>query len=181
MARRFKIAPLLVAGVLGVFGASSAARAAVVYDLTLAGSNPATPDVLVLTFSAVPTNGQVSGGVNTADFTSLKGTVDGITFNDTSIGSLDFFFTGGVLTAITGTSTGDNGHNGTSPTVTFSLSRGNEVYDIDHNQGNDPSSGVTIALAVPEPSTWAMMILGFLGLGFMAVRKAKKKSALSFA
>jgi hypothetical protein len=25
--------------------------------------------------------------------------------------------------------------------------------------------------AVPEPSTWAMMIFGFLGLTFMAVRR----------
>jgi hypothetical protein len=25
--------------------------------------------------------------------------------------------------------------------------------------------------AVPEPSTWAMMILGFVGLGFMAYRR----------
>jgi hypothetical protein len=25
--------------------------------------------------------------------------------------------------------------------------------------------------AVPEPSTWAMMLLGFLGLGFMAYRR----------
>jgi hypothetical protein len=32
--------------------------------------------------------------------------------------------------------------------------------------------------AVPEPSTWAMMILGFCGLGFMAYRK---KSELRFA
>jgi PEP-CTERM motif len=30
----------------------------------------------------------------------------------------------------------------------------------------------SIAGAVPEPSTWAMMILGFLGLGFMAFRKS---------
>lgn len=32
--------------------------------------------------------------------------------------------------------------------------------------------------AVPEPATWAMMILGFLGLGFMAYRK---KDALRLA
>lgn len=32
--------------------------------------------------------------------------------------------------------------------------------------------------AVPEPSTWAMMILGFLGVGFVAYRK---KNALRFA
>jgi hypothetical protein len=28
-----------------------------------------------------------------------------------------------------------------------------------------------VASAVPEPSTWAMMIIGFLGLGFMAYRR----------
>jgi PEP-CTERM motif len=27
--------------------------------------------------------------------------------------------------------------------------------------------------AVPEPSTWAMMILGFAGVGFMAYRRRK--------
>jgi hypothetical protein len=30
---------------------------------------------------------------------------------------------------------------------------------------------IEVNAAVPEPSTWAMMILGFLGLGFMAYRK----------
>jgi hypothetical protein len=28
--------------------------------------------------------------------------------------------------------------------------------------------------AVPEPSTWAMMILGFFGIGFMAYRSKKQ-------
>ena len=28
--------------------------------------------------------------------------------------------------------------------------------------------------AVPEPSTWAMMILGFAGIGFLAHRRARK-------
>jgi PEP-CTERM motif len=28
--------------------------------------------------------------------------------------------------------------------------------------------------AVPEPSTWAMLLLGFLGLGFMAYRRNSK-------
>jgi hypothetical protein len=31
--------------------------------------------------------------------------------------------------------------------------------------------GVTISPTVPEPSTWAMMILGFCGIGFMAYRR----------
>jgi hypothetical protein len=31
----------------------------------------------------------------------------------------------------------------------------------------------TINPAVPEPSTWAMMILGFTGVGFVAYRRRK--------
>jgi hypothetical protein len=36
-----------------------------------------------------------------------------------------------------------------------------------------------LVATVPEPSTWVMMILGFLGLGFLAYRR--KNSALRFA
>lgn len=36
---------------------------------------------------------------------------------------------------------------------------------------------VSAVSAVPEPSTWAMMILGFAGVGFMAYRR--RKSALA--
>jgi hypothetical protein len=31
-----------------------------------------------------------------------------------------------------------------------------------------------IPFAVPEPSTWAMMLLGFAGLGFMGYRASAK-------
>jgi PEP-CTERM motif len=33
--------------------------------------------------------------------------------------------------------------------------------------------------AVPEPSTWAMLLLGFAGFGFVGYRKAKGKAALA--
>jgi hypothetical protein len=33
-----------------------------------------------------------------------------------------------------------------------------------------------VATSVPEPSTWAMMILGFAGVGFMAYRRQNKMS-----
>jgi hypothetical protein len=36
------------------------------------------------------------------------------------------------------------------------------------------TSIVNVAAAVPEPSTWAMMILGFAGVGFMAYRRKDK-------
>jgi PEP-CTERM motif len=35
--------------------------------------------------------------------------------------------------------------------------------------------------AVPEPSTWAMMLLGFAGLGFMAYRRKQNGPSLSLA
>ena len=31
---------------------------------------------------------------------------------------------------------------------------------------------------MPEPSTWAMMLIGFAGLGFMAYRRTKKNAAV---
>jgi hypothetical protein len=57
------------------------------------------------------------------------------------------------------------------PTFTTSASGGQFVF----------SPGVfDVTTAVPEPSTWAMMILGFAGVGFMAYRR-KSKSALMAA
>lgn len=37
-------------------------------------------------------------------------------------------------------------------------------------------TAVQIAAAVPEPSTWAMMFLGFVGTGFVAARKRRNKT-----
>jgi PEP-CTERM motif-containing protein len=44
-------------------------------------------------------------------------------------------------------------------------------FDDESNVVNFNFAVFTTASAVPEPSTWAMMILGFLGLGFMAYRR----------
>ena len=38
---------------------------------------------------------------------------------------------------------------------------------------------VSLNAAVPEPSTWAMMILGFMGVGFMAYRRRNRAAALA--
>ena len=35
---------------------------------------------------------------------------------------------------------------------------------------------ISAVAAVPEPSTWAMMILGFAGVGFMAYRRKAKRA-----
>jgi cyclophilin family peptidyl-prolyl cis-trans isomerase len=46
-------------------------------------------------------------------------------------------------------------------------------------RGNFGTWTTDISSAVPEPSTWAMMILGFAGVGFMAYR-SKSKPAFRF-
>jgi hypothetical protein len=46
---------------------------------------------------------------------------------------------------------------------------------------DDFSVDPTITAAVPEPSTWAMMILGFAGVGFMAYRRRNRSAALTLA
>jgi hypothetical protein len=40
------------------------------------------------------------------------------------------------------------------------------------------TGALTVSAGVPEPSTWAMMLLGFAGLGYLGYRKARS-TALS--
>jgi hypothetical protein len=75
-----------------------------------------------------------------------------------------------------------------------------EVLGIDPSLGLDPNNPVafvtaltfegtgtftgtmmpvTISTDVPEPSTWAMMILGFAGVGFMAYRRKSKPALIA--
>jgi hypothetical protein len=70
-------------------------------------------------------------------------------------------------------------------TATFSLVcsacvLGETVTNVGISFGTNGFLVPTTVAAVPEPSTWAMMILGFLGLGFMAYRR-KNRVAFRFA
>ena len=40
-------------------------------------------------------------------------------------------------------------------------------------------AGQIFTTAIPEPSTWAMMILGFAGIGFMARRRTSKPASMA--
>jgi hypothetical protein len=53
---------------------------------------------------------------------------------------------------------------------------GDQIFfasDLANAAGLTGSVGA-LASAVPEPSTWAMMVLGFAGVGFMAYRRKSK-------
>jgi hypothetical protein len=57
------------------------------------------------------------------------------------------------------------------------------VYTFDlklYSANKDLLGDVAIQVnAVPEPSTWAMLILGFAGIGFMAYRRKSRPAALA--
>src|SRR3954452_2334619 len=60
------------------------------------------------------------------------------------------------------------------------LTAGNYYLDISGIGGGTSGYGGTMSTsvsAVPEPSTWAMMILGFFGVGFMAYRNRNQTAA----
>ena len=77
--------------------------------------------------------------------------------------------------------------------VLFTLANG-DLVDLYSNGGDAPGDyGVVVwadgaedttsegglSLAAPEPSTWAMMVLGFAGLGFAGYRKSRKAVAVA--
>jgi hypothetical protein len=53
---------------------------------------------------------------------------------------------------------------------------GTDIFSLE-----EPVSISTIIVGTPEPSTWAMMLLGFAGMGFVAYRKSGAKKVLSAA
>jgi hypothetical protein len=55
-----------------------------------------------------------------------------------------------------------------------------QLYQI-HSTGVGSALSTINMSAVPEASTWAMMILGFIGVGFMAYRRKDKQAGFRFA
>lgn len=132
---------------------------------------------LVLNFATAPTGSTtLSGASLTADFGSFTETVDGKTFTTTLADVTSISLTGGTTLSNIVASTTETGTTLSLPDI-LNTPMTWTAGIVGTNYGTiDVTNKVT---AVPEPSTWAMMILGFLGLAFVASRK--KKSALKFA
>jgi hypothetical protein len=74
------------------------------------------------------------------------------------------------------------GANPNCPFAAFASASVDPMFTIDPTLGYSVllSDGVANAVgAVPEPSTWAMMILGFAGVGFMAYRRKSKPALMA--
>ena len=76
--------------------------------------------------------------------------------------------------------------NGTFSKIEFSEVNYGGGYESDnHTVGHYLSTGqgttvpLTLSTGVPEPSTWIMMMLGFLGVGFMGRKKSQERLVLN--
>ena len=123
----------------------------------------------------------VAGGVNTFDFGSMSGTTTttantyfGFSYTNGGVVTFDYFTPG----TASGTFVGPSGYVG-SLGGTFGAdfsSQPNNSYDA--LDARTYSINVT---AVPEPATWALMILGFGMVGFGLRRARKQTVRVTFA
>ena len=138
-----------------------------------------------------------------ADFQLFKFNATGVVVGDISVTQT---FAGQTLQANTGTFNGDgtgpfsfgvscttcgNGALGITSNLVFSVANatiadvtaGNplNIFVADVFGGQTGNTGPVDAgiPAVPEPSTWAMMLLGFAGVGFMAYRRKSKPAFMA--
>ena len=74
-----------------------------------------------------------------------------------------------------------NAHAGGIFIIGFLDSTANAIPATQESGAYPNGVALTLASAVPEPSTWAMMILGFAGVGYMTYRRRKQSNALTVA
>ena len=102
-----------------------------------------------------------SSVLNAAGITLMNGQITGFA----APGSSDVFTSDGNIFQFTGN--GDAARD--TPGLHFSLGSNQELGQI----LGTIVVGPPVVAAVPEPSTWAMMMLGFAGLAFMTYRRRK--------
>jgi hypothetical protein len=136
------------------------------------------------TFTTSDTATQV-GGQTAFAILSITGSVNGFDILAPTTGASygNYFTTGPSFLDGTGVSFFTAGSNGQNK-VTFFNQSSNGQYRV--NTFSPGSSEYVMASSamvagVPEPSTWAMMILGFLALGFMAYRRKPHATAFRVA
>jgi hypothetical protein len=105
----------------------------------------------------------------------------GAPFNDNNPNDVVFTpFATGVGGTISGKWDGPEGNNTTLTAQLPNILSGHSYINFHTTQfaGGEVRGNIG---AVPEPSIWAMMILGFAGIGFMAYRRRSQGAALTAA
>jgi hypothetical protein len=97
-----------------------------------------------------------------------------ISFGGPGAGSPPHTYTGGELAALTGAIADGDQQSGSSNGL-FEFSFAAPVTSVTFGSTQNSLEVASVSSAVPEPSTWAMMLIGFAGLGYAACRKTKTK------
>jgi hypothetical protein len=130
---------------------------------------------LVISNSAGSTTLTGTAGVNVSG-SDLTATSSGLFYNFSSSDSASFFFIsnfGGGLLCFNNSALLCNGGGHSAVDVSIGA-----TASFIPESGNF-EIGVAAVAAVPEPSTWAMMILGFCGIGFMGYRRKAKPASMA--
>jgi hypothetical protein len=169
---KWKSASIFCAAALSVAAGLSQPAKAEVVTYTLDFENEAFggtggTGTLKLDFATAPTGATtLSGTTLTQDFGSLTETVDGITFTTTRLDVTSISLSGTTLTNIIA-----NTPNGIITLSEPDLLQTPLTYTLGIPGTEFGNIVVTNTVtAVPEPSTWAMIILGFFGVGLTAYR-----------
>jgi PEP-CTERM motif len=174
------VLPALVAALFSMFATAEAVNATV-FNLSANGASGAySGEVTIDTVTGTVVSGDINVAGFSPDFTSLF-----LAFQDSDAAELFFaqsttfptnMFQFSLLNG--GSFVGYDGGAISSVFVTedCNSSGGCNAFD-----GYFVDGSLTVAPAVPEPSTWAMMILGFAGVGFMACRRSRKDQGLALA
>ena len=122
---------------------------------------------------------------DTAFFNELQINIvlkNSISFEFTASDNFSGLTPAGFYAGLWDPSTGDYLFPTSDPTGSDSLFN----LEVDHKSPPNPQplqvySELVSVSAVPEPSTWAMMLLGFAGVGFMAYRRSRNDHGLAVA
>jgi hypothetical protein len=178
-AKSFRIAVVGLAGLaMAMAWAPQRAGAAIVEIITNTDIEAVVGSITFPTFTGTSDVGVLFSfdGFTQADLTSISWTLDPSTYG---VVALD-------LNALQGDNPCPNdGMDCSNRTLNLSPSFASEASHSCSFSGNTGQCGIgfggaDISIApVPEPSTWAMMLLGFAGLGFAGYRRSRK--AISIA
>jgi hypothetical protein len=165
-----------VAALLAVMVASPASAALLNFQLT--GSQQASFQIDTETAPNFFNTSSLIG--NQVRFDNVSGIFGGVS----GLASISF---GTNLIAdlnINGTALGFTQLSGNGPDL-FTGNPADPVFTLGSFNLSNPFFGqndvltISAVAAVPEPSTWAMMILGFAGVGFMAYRRNGKRALVT--
>jgi PEP-CTERM motif len=115
-------------------------------------------------------NGDWNGLVNAGDVITSLVNGNQISFNQALLGQT-------VIGAHFGNIAGDAGN--VSVFWLFNFNTPTTSITLNNTQGFSNAALYTTTPAVPEPATWAMMILGFAGIGFAMRRRGSPRALLA--